>query len=244
MLFQGTAPRPVIKLHSFPESLVVILLEREGTSTGLLRASLTNDFDWNATDIPTKRVLPLDIPGFRVKEYVVTFEDLLTKGVFDQMRGVTFQARSAVRLNAAEYEERVHTFTFLPLPEGGGAVQIGAFDFSNPHFRIKGSVPPIQDQEDLWDPLVNRASDRMMILAFNRTHAGGEARMVDAAAKKKAERLASFNLETATRVENEYPAGFEPPEKPVLNHRVTPQLTVPNDPLPRFLRDMGMVLDE
>lgn len=243
MLIQGASIRPVINLFAFQETLVLFLLEREGTSKGTLDCSLSADFVSNAVPIDPKRVVPLSIEGFRVKEYVVPFEQVLNKGIFDQMRGVSFRARSAVRVSPAEYREAEHTFGVLPLPQKGSVVQFQGLDLSNPHFKIKAEVPPIQDNPNHWDPLLDRPSDSMLVTAYERTHAGGDPTRVDAAAKLKAERLASIDLAEQTPLEDEYPQGMAPSPRPNPYGRVTPQVTIEKEPVPRYMRDLGF-LDE
>lgn len=241
MLIQASTPQPVINMFALPENIVVMTLERSITSDGALLVNTEPDFAYGR-DVPRSRSLTLDVPGFVVHEYVVPFQDLVGSRGWEGGRGFFFRARSAFRQSAAEYQQREMDFYVTFPPNGGGIVRFGTFDFANPRLNFNAGFPLIGSiNEEQRDEFRERVSDANLLIAFNRVHQGGTSQQVDDAARRRASRIASFQESFQEVGEGDRIRSPELVEAP-LNRPVRPiqPMTARPDPLPRYMRDLGL----
>ena len=228
-----------MNMFALPQNLVAMTLARTVTSDGSLRVNVENRFD-NAVEVPETRSVSFDVPGFLIREFVILFQDLAGHQGREGSRGFYFQARSAVRLNAAEYVEHVVPF-YVTFPQGGsgGVVQLNNMELTNPHLNYMAEAPPLgSSDEELRDYFNERVSDENLVLAFRRVHAGGDVARVSEAAQRRAARIANPILEPIEGGDLATTGG-QPTSSDSSRRRVNRMISR-RDPLPRYLRDLGL----
>ena len=228
MLFRLDNPRFIMNSQEFPANIVFYCLAYQDCTGDLIVNYTDPGSSRRVTEpIAPTRSLPI-FAGMTLHEYVVPFLDL-----HDQLgrRGATvgfnFVARSSFRVAGANYGTRTLDTTMIFPVIGGGIIRIQAggqeWDIANPTFDPNAQVPGMNTSygtgtgaDYISGPqgIENRrVPDDIMINAYQRTHRGyvGDTSEIE---RRRAERLANFDLREVSVLEQQQEAQTPPPQTP------------------------------
>ena len=229
MLFRLDNPRFIMNAQEFPANVVFYCLAYQDC-TGDLIVNYTEPSTSRRVTDPITPTRSLSIfPGMMVHEYVAPFTELHDHlGRRGATIGFNFVARSSFRVAGANYGIRTLDIIMIFAVNGGGVIRIQAggqeWDIANPTFDPNAPIPEMSTRYDgsgRMDEYVSgpagidnrRVPDDVMINAYQRAHRGyvGNADEID---RRRAERLANFDLREVTPEEQQLEASTPPPQAP------------------------------
>ncbi len=233
MLFRLDNPRFIMNAQEFPANVVFYCLAYQDC-TGDLIVNYTEPSTSRRVTEPITPTRSLSIfPGMAVHEYVAPFTELHDNlGRRGATIGFNFVARSSFRVAGANYGIRTLDIIMLFPVIGGGVIRIQAggqeWDIANPTFDPRAPVPEMSTRYDgsgRSDEYVSgpsgidnrRVPDDVMINAYQRSHRGYVGN-TDEIERRRAERLANFDLREVSEEERIREAQSPPPreERPRL----------------------------
>jgi hypothetical protein len=226
MLFRLDNPRFIMNAQEFPANVVFYCLAYQECAGDLIVNYTDPGSSRRVTEpITPTRSLPI-FPGMNLHEYVVPFFNLHDNlGRRGATIGFNFVARSSFRVAGANYGIRTLDTTMIFPVIGGGIIRIQAggqeWDIANPTFDPHAEVPGMNtsygtgsgtDYVSGPQGIENRrVPDDIMINAYQRSHRGyvGNADEIE---RRRAARLANFDLREVSAIEQQQEAQTPPPQ--------------------------------
>lgn len=227
MLFRLDNPRFIMNAQEFPANVVFYCLAYQGCTGDLIVNYTDPSTSRRVTDsITPTRSLQI-FPGMTVHEYVAPFTDLHDSlGRRGATLGFNFVARSSFRVAGANYGIRTLDLIMIFPVIGGGIIRFQSggqeWEIANPTFDPNAPVPGMSTRYDGFgrmDEYVSgpagidnhRVPDDVMINAYQRSHRGYVGN-TDEIERRRAARLADFDLREVTEVERIREAESPPQE--------------------------------
>jgi hypothetical protein len=226
MLFRLDNPRFIMNSQEFPANVVFYCLAYQDCTGDLIVNYTDPGSSRRVTEpITPTRSLPI-FAGMTLHEYVVPFLELHDNlGRRGATVGFNFVARSSFRVAGANYGTRTLDTTMIFPVIGGGIIRIQAggqeWDIANPTFDPNAQIPGMNttygtggSADYISGPqgIENRrVPDDIMINAYQRTHRGyvGDTSEIE---RRRAARLANFDLREVSALEQQQEAQTPPPQ--------------------------------
>lgn len=221
MLFRLDNPRFIMNAQEFPANVVFYCLAYQNC-TGDLIVNYTEPSNSRRVTESIAPTRSLQIfPGMLIHEYIAPFTELHDRlGRRGATLGFNFVARSSFRVAGANYGIRTLDILMIFPVIGGGIIRIQSggqeWDIANPTFDPHAPIPGLSTRYNgvgAMDEYISgpvgidnrRVPDDVMISAYQRSHRGyGNTNEIE---RRRAERLANFDLREVTEEERIREAG-------------------------------------